>query len=84
LLWCEARFSALQQSMVDGLDQVAKTAPAGSDVFVSALKTGLAAGTAATDNFTKAAKQASAFAENAFKVVSETAEKTVKPAAKRK
>jgi phasin family protein len=80
----EERVSALQKSMVDTLDQVSKSAPAGSDVFVTAMKTGLAAGTAATDNLTKAAKQATAFAENAFKVAAETAEKATKTPVKRK
>jgi phasin family protein len=81
----EERVSLFQKSMVDTLDKVSKAAPAGSDVFVTAMKTGLAASTAATDSFTKAAKQASAFADTAFKTATETAEKTVKPAtAKRK
>ncbi|AMS32583.1 MAG: phasin family protein [Betaproteobacteria bacterium] len=80
----EERVSLFQQSIVDTLDKVSKAAPAGSDVFVTAMKTGLAASTAASDSFTKAAKQASAFADTAFKTATETAERTVKPAAKRK
>jgi phasin family protein len=81
----EERVSVFQQSMVDTLDKVSKAAPAGSDVFVTAMKTGLAATTAATDSFTKAAKQASALDDTAFKTATETAEKTVKPSsAKRK
>jgi len=71
----EERVSLFQKSMVDTLDKVSKAAPAGSDVFVTAMKTGLAATTAATDSFTKAAKQASAFADTAFKTATETAEK---------
>ncbi len=80
----EAGVSQFQKSVVDNLDKVAKSAPAGSDVFVAAIKNGLAATTAATDSFSKAAKQATTFADTAFKTATETAEKAVKPAAKRK
>ncbi len=77
----EERVSLIQQSLVDTIDKVAKSAPAGSDVFVTAMKNGLAASAAATDSITKAAKQASQFADTAFKNASETAEKATKPAA---
>jgi phasin family protein len=81
----EERVNLFQKSMVDTLDKVAKASPAGSDVFVTAMKNGLAASAAATDSFTKAAKQATQFADTAFKTATETAEKAVKPAtAKRK
>ena len=80
----EERVNLFQKSVVDNLDKVAKSAPAGSDVFVAAIKNGLAASTAATDSFSKAAKQATSFADNAFKTATETAEKAAKPAAKRK
>jgi phasin family protein len=80
----EERVSAIQKSMVDTLDQVSKSAPAGSDVFVTAMKSGLAATTAASDSFSKAAKQMGAFADTALKSAAETAEKVTKPAAKRK
>jgi phasin family protein len=80
----EERVNLFQKSMVDTIDKVAKASPAGSEVFVTAMKNGLAASAAATDSFTKAAKQATAFADTAFNNATETAEKTVKPAAKRK
>lgn len=80
----EERTSLFQKSMVDALDKVSKAAPAGSDVFVTAMKTSLAASAAATDSITKAAKQANAFADNAFKTATDTAEKAAKPASKRK
>ncbi len=80
----EERVNLFQKSVVDNLDKVAKSAPAGSDVFVAAIKNGMAASAAATDSFSKAAKQATNFADNAFKTATETAEKAVKPAAKRK
>jgi phasin family protein len=80
----EERMSQFQKSMVDTLDKAAKSAPAGSDVFVTAMKNGLAATTAASDSFSKAAKQMTTFADTAFKSATETAEKVTKPATKRK
>lgn len=80
----EERMSQFQHSMADTLDTAAKAAPAGSDVFINAMKNSLAASATAGDNFSKAAKQATNFADTAFKNVTETAEKATKPAAKRK
>lgn len=81
----EERVNLFQKSMGDTIDKVAKSAPAGSDVLLAAMKNGLAASAAATDSFSKATKQATQFADTAFKNATETAEKTVKPAtAKRK
>ncbi len=77
----EERVSLFQKSMLDTLDTVSKSAPAGSDVFVNALKTGLTASAAASDSFTNAAKQASSYANSAFNTATATAEKAVKPAA---
>jgi phasin family protein len=77
----ESRVSQFQQSMTESLDKVSKASPAGADVFVNAMKSSLAASTAAQDNFSKAAKQMSSFADNAFKTATETAEKATKPAA---
>jgi len=70
----EERVAGFQKSMVDSLDKAAKAAPAGSDVAIAAMKQGLAASTAAMDSFSKAGKQASSYAENAFKTA-ETATK---------
>ena len=80
----EERMSLFQQSMGDTIDKLAKNAPAGSEAFVTAMKNGLAASATATDNMSKAAKQAGILADTAFKNVTETAEKATKPAAKRK
>lgn len=57
----------LQTSLSDGLEKVAKTAPAGSDIAVAAMKSNLAAATAAMDNLTKAAKQFASFADASVK-----------------
>ncbi len=77
----EERVGQFQKSVVDNLDKVSKSAPVGSDVFVTAMKNSLAAATSATDSFSKAAKQASSFADTAFKNATETAVKATKPAA---
>jgi phasin family protein len=61
-LLMEARIAALQKNLTDGLHEVAKSAPPGSGVAVAALKTHVAAATAALDNVTSAAKQFSSLA----------------------
>jgi phasin family protein len=76
----EERISALQKQVVDGIDKAAKNAPAGTDVAFAALKSSVAASTAAFDTLTKAGKQAAAFADNAFKTATEsTAKSTAAP-----
>ena len=80
----EARVNEFQQSVTETLDKVSKSAPAGSDVAISALKSGIAASNAAMDNFSKATKQMTSFAETAYKQASETATAATKAAPKRK
>ena len=71
----EERFAAVQKSVVEGLDKVAKSAPAGADVAIAAMKSSVAASTAALDSVSKAAKQFTTFTDNAVKAASETAAK---------
>ena len=71
----EERVNVFQQSVAETLDKVSKSAPAGSDVAVTALKSGMAASTAAMDNFSKATKQMTAYADNAFKTASDNVAK---------
>ena len=59
----EERMSTFQQVVAAGVDQAAKAAPGGSDVAVAAIKSQLAATTAAFDTLTKAAKNLSSFAD---------------------
>ncbi|HTS85193.1 MAG TPA: phasin family protein [Usitatibacter sp.] len=61
--FAEERLSSFQQAVTDGVDQAAKSAPAGSDVAVAAIKSSLAATTAAFDSFSKAAKHAASLAD---------------------
>jgi hypothetical protein len=59
----EERMSTFQQAVTEGVDQATKSAPAGSDVAVAAIKSSLAASTAAFDSFSKAAKHAASLAD---------------------
>ncbi len=59
----EAQFGDFQKQIADMLDKAAKSAPAGSDVAVAAVKSAIAAATSAFDNMNKAAKQVSEIAE---------------------
>lgn len=79
----EERVSAFQKQVVEGIDKAAKNAPAGTDVAFAALKSSMAASTAAFDTLSKAGKQVSTFADNAFKTAAETTTKATS-SAKRK
>jgi phasin family protein len=61
-----------QKTLADGLDKVAKNAPAGSEVAVAALKSNLAASNAAFDSVTKALKQAASYTDANFKAAAKT------------
>ncbi len=80
----EERMNGFQQSVAETLDKVSKSAPAGSDVAITALKSSMAASNAAMDNFSKATKQMTAFADSAYKQATETATAATKAAPKRK
>ena len=71
----EERVASFQKSMVEGLDKAAKTAPAGSDVAFAAIKSSMAASTAAMDTLTKAGKQLSTYSETALKSAAESVAK---------
>ena len=66
----EERMAAFQAAMAETVDQAAKSAPAGGDVAVAALKSQLAATTAAFDSFTKAAKNFASYADAGVKAAS--------------
>ena len=59
----EAQFSEFQKTVAGLLDQAAKSAPAGSDVAVAAVKSAIAAANSAFDNMNKAAKQVAEITE---------------------
>ena len=59
----EGRLSEFSQNVATGIDKVVKSAPPGAEVGIAAIKSAVAATTAAVDGFTKAAKQAASFAD---------------------
>ena len=59
----DERMVRFQQAVTEGVEQAAKAAPAGSDVAVAAIKSQLAATTAAFDTFSKAARNLASYAD---------------------
>jgi phasin family protein len=59
----EERMSSFQQAISQSVDEAAKSAPAGGDVAVAAMRSQLSAATAAFDSFTKAARQMASYAD---------------------
>jgi len=59
----ETQLAELNKNVSSALDKAAKSAPAGSDVAVAAVKSAIAAANSAYDNFSKAVKQATEIAE---------------------
>jgi phasin family protein len=53
----EEQVSAFNKQVVTGLDKIVKSAPAGSEVAVAAVKSAISAVNAAYDNLSKSAKQ---------------------------
>ncbi len=66
----EERMTSFQQAMSERVDLAAKSAPAGSDVAVAAMKSSLAAATAAFDSFAKAAKNAASYTDAGVRAAS--------------
>ena len=59
----EAQLTEANKNVAEALDKAAKSAPAGSDVAVAAVKQAIAAANSAYDSMTKAAKQVAEIAE---------------------
>ena len=59
----EAQFAEVNKNVAATLDKAAKSAPAGSDVAVAAVKSAIAAANSAYDTMSKAAKQVAEIAE---------------------
>lgn len=59
----EAQVAELNKNVAAALEQAAKSAPAGSDVAVAAVKSAIAAANSAYDSVTKAAKQVAEMTE---------------------
>ncbi|MCB1892881.1 MAG: phasin family protein, partial [Rhodocyclaceae bacterium] len=59
----EAQFAEVNKNVASTLDKAAKSAPAGSDVAVAAVKSAIAAANSAYDTMNKAAKQVAEITE---------------------
>lgn len=59
----EVQFAEVNKNVATSLDKAAKSAPAGSDVAVAAVKSAIAAANSAYDTMSKAAKQVAEIAE---------------------
>jgi phasin family protein len=68
----ERRVAEWNENFSTLLDKVSKNAPAGSDVAVAAVKSMIAAGNSAYDNFTKVTRQATEIAEANVAAATET------------
>ena len=66
----EERMTAFQQAVTETVELAAKSAPAGSDVAVAAMKSQLAATTAAFDSFAKAAKNVASYTDAGVRAAS--------------
>lgn len=63
----EERMARFQQAISETVEQAARSAPAGGDVAVAAIRSQLAATTAAFDSITKAAKHVASFTDAGVK-----------------
>jgi len=79
----EERSTVFNKSVVSGLDRIVKSAPAGSDVAVAAMKSTVQATAAAVDSMTKAAKQVADFADASVKAATTATADAVKNAARK-
>jgi adenine-specific DNA methylase len=85
----EGQMTELNKNVASALDKAAKSAPAGSDVTIAAVKSAIAAANSAYDSMSKVAKQAAEIAEAnvaaatdaTVKAVSSAAQKSKKTAA---
>lgn len=59
----EERMSTFQQAVTNTVEKAAKSAPAGSDLAVAAIRSSMAATTAAFDSFNKAARQVASYTD---------------------
>jgi phasin family protein len=78
----EQQFAAFNKQVVVALDKMAESAPAGSEVGISALKSALVTGNAAYENLSKAAKQFNDTAKTNLEAAAKRAAPVVKKAKK--
>jgi phasin family protein len=79
----EAQVSDFNKEVVAGLDKMVKTAPAGSEVGVAAIKSAIAAVNSSYDNLTKVAKQFAQASQANIEAATTKATASVKKASKK-
>lgn len=79
----EAQVADFNKELVAGLDKMVKTAPAGSEVGVAALKSAIGAVNSAYDNLTKVAKQFAQATQSNLEAAATQATASVKKATKK-
>lgn len=80
----EEQAAALNKAFISNLDKASKSAPAGSDVMMSTMKSTMAATAAAVDSLSKASKQVAEFADASMKAASTATADAVKNATRGK
>ncbi len=80
----EEGLAAYTKNIASLVEKAAKNAPAGSDAAVSALKSTVAATTAAIDTLTKASKQVASFADASVKAATQATATATKTTSARK
>lgn len=78
----EEQVSEFNKQVVTALDKIVKTAPAGSEVGIAALKSGIAAVNSAYENVSKVAKQFTEATQSNFEAVAKQAANGAKKAKK--
>jgi phasin family protein len=81
--FAEESWSAYTKGLASWVEKASKAAPAGSDVGFNALKSTVAATTAAFDQFQKATKQVVSFADASVRAAAANASKTAAPKGRR-
>ena len=80
----EAQVGEFNKQIVTGLDKLVKNAPAGSEVGIAAIKSGITAVNSAYDNLAKVAKQFAQATQSNLEAAASQASATVKKAATKK
>ena len=78
----EENVGAFNNALISSIESLGKNSPAGSDVAINTVKTGIAAAAAAVNSFTKAAQQAAEFADASVKAATNATVSNVQAAAK--
>lgn len=79
----EENLGSFNKSLITAIESAAKTAPAGSDSALNAVKTSIAAAAAAVNTFSKAAQQVAEFTDSSVKAATSATADAVKTATRR-